>query len=94
MGLSFWVQPYPTLSVKLHSAETGDGGKGDWDRDNTHPITRHCTINMILNLLFWGGGELHNVALISETISSFSTATIKNKTKTKYYKTFTKETAL
>ena len=38
----------PTLSLKLHSAEASDS----CDRDTIHPVTRHCTINMILKLLF------------------------------------------
>ena len=37
----------PTLSLELHSAETSDG-----DRDTIQPITRRCTIKMILKLLF------------------------------------------
>ena len=36
-----------TLWLKLHSAETSDGGRSDWDRDTIHPVTRHWTINMV-----------------------------------------------
>ena len=38
------------LSIKLHCAESDGGGRGGWDRDTIHPVTRHCTIKEILKL--------------------------------------------
>ena len=35
------------MSLKLHNAQTSDS----CDRDTIHPVTRHCTISMIVKVL-------------------------------------------
>lgn len=46
----------------LHSAETCDAGQSGWDTDTLLPVTTHCTLNRIFNMLFWGK-KLHYVAV-------------------------------
>ena len=44
-------------------SERGRSGHRDsGDRETSHPVTRHCTINMILKLKFVGK-KVHNVTL-------------------------------